>query len=121
MRLVALMLAVLLVTATATIAQAPQVYQPGNGVSAPKLIKQAKPKYTREAMAAKIQGTVLLSAVIREDGTVGEVKVTRSLDTKYGLDNEAVKAAKQWTFEPGLKDGKPVNVVMTIEIGFTLR
>jgi protein TonB len=119
MKLVMLMLAGLVVAATATIAQEPQAYRPGNGVSAPKLVKEVKPNYTPEARAAKIQGTVLLSAVVREDGTVSDVKVSRSLDTKYGLDAEAIKAAKQWTFNPGMRDGKPVAVLVAIELAFT--
>jgi len=45
--------------------------------------------------------------------------VTTSLDA--GLDQEAIKAVKQWRFEPGTKDGKPVPVLMTIEMTFTLR
>ena len=121
MKRTVLMLAALLFTATATIAQQRQVYQPGNGVSPPKLIKEVKPEYTPEARAAKIQGTVLLSAVVLEDGTVDNVTVLRSLDTKYGLDGQAVKAAKQWMFSPGMKDGKPVAVKVTIELAFTLR
>jgi TonB family protein len=114
-------LAGLLVTATAIIAQDSQVYQSGNGVSTPRLIKEVKPNYTKEARDAKIQGTVVLAVVVREDGTVGDAQVTRSLDAKYGLDNEAIKSAKQWTFSPGLKDDKPVAVKVTVEIAFTLR
>jgi TonB family protein len=63
---------------------------------------------------------VVMTAVVREDGTVGEVTITQSLDTKFGLDAEAVKAAKQWTFKPGMKDRKPVAVLVTIEIAFSL-
>jgi periplasmic protein TonB len=120
MKPIALTFVALLVAASTVIAQEPQTYRPGNGVSAPKLVKEVKPNYTPEARAAKIQGTVLLSAVVREDGTVGDVKVSRSLDAKYGLDAEAVKAAKQWTFTPGMKDGKPVAVAVTIELAFNL-
>jgi len=116
-----LMLAALLFTTSATIAQQRQAYPPGNGVSTPRLIKEVKPEYTPEARAAKIQGTVLLSAVVLEDGTVDDVAVIRSLDTKYGLDGQAVKAAKQWLFSPGMKDGKPIAVKITIELAFTLR
>ena len=100
--------------------QQAQVYKPGNGVSSPTLVKDIKADYTAEAMRAKIQGAVLLTAVVREDGTVGDISVARSLDTKYGLDAAAVKAAKQWTFKPGMKDGKPVPVFVTIELAFTL-
>jgi protein TonB len=120
MKLLPLVLAALLIAGTTTIAQDSQAYHTGNGVSSPRLIKEVKPAYTPEARAAKIQGTVLLSTVVREDGTVGDVKISRSLDAKYGLDNEAVKAAKQWTFSPGMKDGKPVAVYVSIELAFNL-
>ena len=59
-----------------------------------------------------------MSVVVREDGTVGEVKVTKSLDTRYDFDGEAVKAAKQWIFEPGKRRGQPVPVYVTIEMYF---
>jgi protein TonB len=64
---------------------------------------------------------VLLEAVIRADGTVGSVEVVQSLDPHNGLDDEAIKAAKQWRFEPGTRDGKPVPVLVTIELSFFLR
>jgi TonB family protein len=47
--------------------------------------------------------------------------VTRSLDTTYGLDAEAVKAVKQWVFDPGTKDGKAVPVLVQIEMSFSLK
>jgi periplasmic protein TonB len=96
------------------------VYEPGNGVSSPTLVNLVKPSYTVQAIAARIQGTVALSAVVLADGTVGEVMVTRSLDTQYGLDAQAVSAAKQWLFNPGQKDGVAVAVRVTIEMSFTL-
>jgi TonB family protein len=55
------------------------------------------------------------------DGTVGDVHVIRSLDPVFGLDQEAIKAARQWRFVPGLKDGQPVPIMVTIELTFTLR
>jgi protein TonB len=79
-----------------------------------------RPSYTAQAIAARIQGTVLLSAVVLVDGTVGEVTVVRSLDTQFGLDTQAVSAVKQWLFSPGQKDGVAVNVRVTIEMSFTL-
>jgi len=93
------------------------VYEPGNGVSLPSVLREVKPLYTTEAIAARIQGTVLMSVVVLSDGTVGDVTVVRSLDPIYGLDAQAVSAAKQWLFAPGMKDGTPVAVRVTIEIG----
>ena len=96
-------------------------YRPGNGVETPKLLKEVKPQYTAQAMRAKIQGTVLLECVVQPDGTVGNIKVVRSLDSTFGLDQEAMKAARQWQFAPGTRFGQPVPVLVTIEIAFTLR
>ena len=72
-------------------------------------------------MRAKVQGTVLLECVVQPDGTVGDVQVVRSLDSTFGLDQEAIKAAKQWRFAPGTRLGEPVSVLVTIELTFTLR
>jgi protein TonB len=97
------------------------VYGPGNGVILPVVLFEKKPQYTAEAMRAKVQGTVWLECIVMADGTVGSVEVIRSLDQTFGLDQEAVKAAKQWRFKPGTRFGEPVNVRVTIELTFTLR
>src|SRR5712691_4785222 len=97
------------------------VYKPGNGVESPRLLKSVRPNYTAEAMRAKVQGIVRLEGVVQSDGTVGDVKVTRSLDQTFGLDNEAIKAARQFRFVPGTRFGQPVAVLVSFEIEFTLR
>jgi TonB family protein len=97
------------------------IYRPGNGVSLPRLIHEVKPAYTADAMRAKIQGIVLLECVVRPDGSVTDIQVLRSLDPTFGLDQEAIKAARQWRFQPGTRMGQPVPVQVTIELTFTLR
>jgi len=87
----------------------------------PVLVKEVKPVYTKEAREARIEGIVGVDAVVLKDGTVGDVKISKSLDQKYGLDEEAIKCAKQWLFKPGTKDGKPVDVRVAIEISFKLK
>ena len=87
----------------------------------PRVTRERKPAYTREAMKAGVQGTVELELVVQADGTVGDVKVLKSLDRTSGLDEQAVKAAKEWRFSPGTKDGKPVPVVVQVELTFTLK
>lgn len=96
-------------------------YRPGNGVETPKLIREVKPQYTAQAMRAKIQGEVLLECIVQPDGSVGNIRVVRSLDSAFGLDQEAIKAARQWRFAPGTRQGQPVAVLVTIAIAFTLR
>jgi TonB family protein len=55
------------------------------------------------------------------DGSVADARVTRSLDARFGLDDEAIAAAKQWRFRPGTLNGKPVPVVVSIELMFSVR
>ena len=99
----------------------PPVHRPGEGVKLPKVVHEVKPEYTREAMEAGIQGRLSLQAVVLESGLVGDVEIVDSLDTVYGLDEQAVKAIRQWQFEPGTKDGKPVAVQVEVEFTFKLK
>ena len=96
-------------------------YRPGNGVMMPVVLTEVKPSYTADAMRAKIQGIVLVEAVVLPDGSVGQVQVVRSLDSTFGLDQEAIKAVRRWRFRPGTRLGQPVPVLVEIELTFTLR
>jgi TonB family protein len=96
-------------------------YNIGNGVSSPIILHQTIPQYTAEAMRAKIQGTATLSGIVAPDGTLQEIRVSRSLDGTFGLDQEAIKCVRQWRFRPGTKDGQPVPVYVIIEVAFNLR
>jgi len=72
------------------------------------------------ARPGALKGSIV-EAVVLPDGTVGDVQIVRSLDNVFGLDQEAIKAAKQWKFMPGTRFGQPVPVLVTIELSFTLR
>lgn len=96
-------------------------YRPGSGITLPRVLLEVKPAYTADAMRAKVQGSVWLECIVMLDGSVGDVKVTRSLDPIFGLDQEAIKAARRWKFAPGTRMGEPVPVIITIELTFTLR
>ena len=64
---------------------------------------------------------MILEAVLRKDGSVGEVKVLRGLGKgKYGMEQSAVDAVRKWEFEPGQLDGRPSDVRMTMKIDFIL-
>jgi protein TonB len=97
------------------------VFQLVGGITPPRVIDDMKPAYTPEAMQARIQGEVLVTAIVRPDGTVTDVRVTRSLDRVFGLDEQAVKAVRQWRFKPATRLGQPVAVYVTIGVGFTMR
>lgn len=96
-------------------------YRPGNGVISPELVYEATPEYTSEAMRMKVQGIVEVEAIVMPDGTVGPVQIVRSLDSRFGLDQKAIEAVKRWRFRPGTRMGKPVPVLVNIELTFTLR
>ena len=95
-------------------------FQPGNGVSWPEVRHEEKPKYTAEAMRAKVQGDVDLEIVVKEDGTVSEVRVVKSFTNAYGLDQAAMEAARKWRFKPGMKDGVPVATRVELKLTFRL-
>jgi TonB family protein len=102
-------------------AQDSTIYTPGDGVSLPQVVRQVGPQYTSEAMQNRIEGKVGLDVVVLSDGKVGDVTVVQSLDKIYGLDDNAVKAMKQWEFKPGMKDGKAVAVRIHVDMAFTLK
>jgi TonB family protein len=92
----------------------------GGDVTAPTIVKQVQPRYTSQAMVSKISGVVMLEAVVRADGSVGAVRVVKSLDPKLGLDRAAIEAAKQWVFKPGTRRGQAVDVIVTLVLEFRL-
>ena len=90
------------------------------GIRLPILKYEVKPRYTSDAMRAKIQGEVELQVVVAADGSVSRARVINSLDKIFGLDEAGVAAVKQWTFEPGKLDGMPVPVAVSLSLQFKL-
>jgi TonB family protein len=97
------------------------VYRKEDGVTMPEAIRLVKPDYTPEALQARIEGRVVLKTVVWPDGAVKDVEVVESLDTQYGLDNQAVSALKQSEFRPGLWMGAAVPVQIEVEMRFALK
>jgi TonB family protein len=97
------------------------MFRPGAGVTWPTVVRDVKPTYTPEAMRLKLQGEVTLEVEILANGTVGNVRVKKSLDRTHGLDQEAMRVAKLWLFRPALdRQGKSVPVLAEIIISFNL-
>ena len=88
-----------------------------SGLQAPRKIRDVAPRYPAIAQASRVEGVVILEAVIAEDGSVQDVRVLRS---KPLLDDAALEAVRQWRFTPTLLGGHPVPVVMTVTVSFTL-
>jgi TonB family protein len=90
------------------------------GIVPPKATYKIDPTYTSDAMRQKIAGTVKVEAVVLPDGTVGDARIVESLDKTYGLDEAALSAARQWTFDPGTLGARPVAVMVTLTLEFRL-
>ena len=95
------------------------VFRVGGGVTPPSILSRIEPQYSEEARKARYQGTVVLEAIVRKDGTCDIVRIVRSLG--FGLDENAIQALKQWRFRPGMRNGVPVDVALNIEVNFNLR
>lgn len=94
-------------------------YQPGAGIDPPTLVKEIRPAYTDAARRQAIEGDVLLEIVVRHDGSVGNVRVRRTLGA--GLEQKAIEAVRQWRFAPARRHGTPVDVVVDVAVEFKLR
>jgi TonB family protein len=82
----------------------------------PVAVHTPDPEYTEKAHKARIEGTVVLGTVVGSDGRAQDIQVLKRLG--YGLDEEAVKTLKEWTFKPAKSGGKPVPVKINIEMEF---
>jgi len=97
----------------------PDVYKVGGDVSEPKVRSRVEPVYTFVARQARIQGTVLLHAIVTKDGGIQISRIIRPLG--YGLEESAAEALSKWTFRSATLLGQPVNVALFIEVNFNLR
>ncbi|HEX2251845.1 MAG TPA: TonB family protein [Thermoanaerobaculia bacterium] len=91
----------------------------GGDVKAPEKISAPQPSYTEIARKARVQGVVIVQAVIDKEGRVTDVKVLKALP--MGLDKAAVDAIRNWKFKPATLNGKPVDVYYNLTVNFTLQ
>jgi TonB family protein len=82
-------------------------------------VREVTPLYTSQAMRDRARGIVVMEAVVLADGSVGAVRLTRSLHRE--LDAAAIAALKKWKFRPAVQEGKAMPVVVEIEMTFTLK
>ena len=85
-------------------------------VTNPQLIPESKvePEYPELARVARLEGNVILQAVIHSDGSVGEIEVLRSSRPNMGFEDAAIEAVSQWEYNPALQNGRPVDVYFTV-------
>lgn len=97
---------------------APKPRRVGGDIQAPALIHRVEPHYPGVAVAAKVSGTVILEATVNEAGAVTDVNLLRSIIL---LDQAAIKAVKQWRYEPLMLNGLPVPFILVVTVTFSLR
>jgi TonB family protein len=90
----------------------------GSGDTPPRPISFANPEYSEQARRKRIEGVVLVSALVNEEGNPIDLRIEKSLG--YGLDEKAMDCFSQYRFRPAMRDGQPVAQRITIEINFRL-
>lgn len=89
---------------------------PKGDLMAPEVEHQVDPAYPTDLMRHNVHGTVVLSAVVGQDGTVSDVQVVESVDDR--LDEYAREALSKWHFRPATKNGSPVALTMVVRVPF---
>jgi len=87
----------------------------------PELVNRVNPSYPRLAQQKKVEGTVIISILVSENGDVSDARVLREAGGSSGLNEAALSAVRKWKFRPGVKEGKRVKVWMTYPIVFKLQ
>ena len=91
-------------------------HEGGACATPPKIVSHVNPVYSEHGRKKKINGIVVLTFTVLPDGTTADIIVTRSLEKS--LDKQAVKAVRQWRFEPGTYQDQPVAVIISAEAAF---
>jgi TonB family protein len=98
----------------------PDLHRVGDkGVTGPTPTHRKVAPYTADAMSRRVQGCVVIEAVVEVDGKVRRYRVSRSLEES--LDRASTEALKEWEFVPGAFQGTPIPVVVFVEMTFSLR
>ncbi|HLP24165.1 MAG TPA: energy transducer TonB, partial [Acidobacteriota bacterium] len=90
----------------------------GGDVKAPQLVNRVEPGYPEAARKARMEGVVILEAIITANGNVEDVKVLKSVNPL--LDAAATRAVSQWKYRPATLNGRAVRVYLTVTVTFNL-
>jgi TonB family protein len=101
---------------TAQVPGSDDVIRIGPGVTPPRVLHKLEPEYSPDARADHVQGTVIFQLVVSDKGRPTNISVISPLG--FGLDERALAAIEKWEFAPGMKEGKPVKILATVEVSF---
>jgi protein TonB len=88
-------------------------------IAAPEVVSKSDPAYPGDLMRDGVHGSVILTAIIRADGSVSDIAVVKGLDPR--LDQNAVQALERWLFRPAVKDGRAIDLEAVITVPFRAR
>jgi TonB family protein len=89
------------------------------GIRAPRIVSRIEPAYSEQARKAGLQGIIVVYTEVTPEGRLQNIQVLQGLG--MGMDEQAAERIRQWKFEPATRDGKPIRVMMPVEINFSLR
>lgn len=90
------------------------------GLTSPQVINDVQPDYPLIARRAGVGGTVHIRAIIDKEGNVSHAELLHGLG-RFGLDEAALEAVRKRKYRPGVLEGRPVEVIMTIRVNYTLQ
>ena len=96
-----------------------EIYEISALNSPPRPIKQVAPRYPPELKRERVEGEVEIVFVVLEDGSIDDLRIKKMSNPAFA--ESLVEAVKQWKFEPGIKDGRPVKTRIHFPMSFTLR
>jgi len=99
--------------------EAPPPIRIGGKIQSPRLVHRVEPFYPPVAVSARLQGVVILEALVDREGTVADVKVLRSAGSV--LDREALIAVRQWRYAPLVLNGQRLRFVVTVILSFSVQ
>jgi TonB family protein len=88
-------------------------------LAGPEPVRKVDPKYPQTLIKEKVDGEVILYAIIRKNGTVDSIQLVRGIDPQ--LDKNSMEALSRWIFRPGARDGQPVDLEAVVHIPFHFR
>ncbi|MCB1042510.1 MAG: energy transducer TonB [Acidobacteria bacterium] len=92
-----------------------------SGIAAPQIMQHVAPYYPRRAYALRLEGSVLLQAIFKANGSIDQIQVIKPLHGgHYGFENAAAEAIRLWRFIPGKRQGTSVDVQMLVSVQFAL-
>lgn len=97
----------------------PPYIKPKGDLTGLQLVRKVDPKYPPDLIKQRVDGEVVLYAIIRKTGSVDSIQVVHSIDSQ--LDRYAMEALSRWEFHPALRDGQPVDLEAIVHIPFHFR